>query len=128
MDLSEQLRARKPAAAAPDAAPSGDGAWQVSSPSAGTRAAGDSVAAQQRALFRRGRASAGFVSNPPSKGEARRWERNTRFAKRVRWWLLGRQGAMNISVLGRRLQCWSLAQVAGLGVSNVRSHDVTRHA
>ena len=85
MDLSEQLRARKAAAAAPGAAPPGGGARQGSDP----KAAGDSVAAQQRALFRRGRPSAGFVSNPPSKGEARRWERNTRFAKRVRSRLLG---------------------------------------
>ena len=87
MDLSEQLRARKAAAAAPSAAHPTQG----SSPSASAHAAGDSVAAQQRALFRRGRPSAGFVSNPPSKGEARRWERNTRFAKRVRLWLLERQ-------------------------------------
>ena len=89
VDLSEQLRARKAAAAAPGVARSGEGAQQGSDPRAGAQAAGDAVAAQQRALFRRGRANAGFASNPPSKGEARRWERNTRFAKRVRFWLCG---------------------------------------
>ncbi|KAK9838175.1 hypothetical protein WJX81_006646 [Elliptochloris bilobata] len=79
VDLSEQLRARKAPPAAPSARPSAEGL----DPSTRASAAGEAVAAQQRALFRRGRPNAGFASNPPSKGEARRWERNTRFAKRV---------------------------------------------
>jgi hypothetical protein len=79
VDLSEQLRARK-GASAPAPAPQ-----RAAAAEAGPSAAGAAVAAQQRALFRRGRASsASFAANPPSKGEARRWERNNRFAKRVR--------------------------------------------
>jgi len=79
VDLSEQLRVRKNASA-PAPAPQ-----RAADAGAGPSAAGAAVAAQQRALFRRGRASsAHFAANPPSKGEARRWERNNRFAKRVR--------------------------------------------
>ena len=81
MDLSEQLRTRRAAGAAPA---STAGSQQVLDPKTGSRSASASKAEQQRALFRRGRANPSFANNPPSKGEARRWERNNRFAKRVR--------------------------------------------